>query len=339
MKKLLLIALLGIMAISTYAQTSFDLPGDGKWHRVGKATGGHAHLKYTYAQYTSNNPSLATGEFIFINAKNGAIQNHHTMGYSAWNQPMFAIINTGTYSELWVRANNGVQTGKFTITESSRVFDLTNRSTKSSISHNGGSIYVYDKLPDNGHIFRGTMNIHGDIVMGSEYDEIRFPEKLGYAGGIVGDDHQYKRLALFHGHSIALQTGTNDPNFSNTRLYIDKSGRVGIGTTKPTEKLSVNGTIRAKEIKVEASNWADYVFADDYALKPLCEVEAFITENSHLPDVPSAAVVENEGIELGEMNKILLQKVEELTLYAIQKDKEVKDLNKRLQTIETLLNK
>jgi len=131
----------------------------------------------------------------------------------------------------------------------------------------------------------------------------------------------------------------NKVDWGTPKMRILRNGNIGIGVKKPSNRLEVNGTIRAKEIKVEATNWADYVFADDYALKPLCEVEAFITENSHLPDVPSAAVVENEGIELGEMNKILLQKIEELTLYAIQKDKEVKDLNKRLQTIETLLNK
>lgn len=84
--------------------------------------------------------------------------------------------------------------------------------------------------------------------------------------------------------------------------YLD--GNVGIGTSTPSDKLSVNGNIRAKEIKVEATNWPDYVFAKGYDLKPLSEVERHIQENGHLPDVPKADMVEEEGISVGEMNKI-----------------------------------
>lgn len=105
-------------------------------------------------------------------------------------------------------------------------------------------------------------------------------------------------------------------------------GNVGIGTSSPLEKLSVNGKIRAREVKVEVTGWADYVFAADYALNELREVEKYIKENGHLPDIPSAKDVENEGISLGEMNVKLLKKIEELTLYLIQKDKEISELKK-----------
>ncbi|MEN5195889.1 hypothetical protein [Sphingobacterium faecium] len=101
------------------------------------------------------------------------------------------------------------------------------------------------------------------------------------------------------------------------------AGNVGIGTDVPKEKLSVNGNIRAHEIKVEstAATWPDYVFKDDYQLTSLKDVEKFIQSNGHLPDVPKAELVEKEGYSLNEMDKILLKKVEELTLYILELNK------------------
>jgi len=99
-------------------------------------------------------------------------------------------------------------------------------------------------------------------------------------------------------------------------------------------QLLSNGILRAKEVQVSLSNWPDYVFSKDYNLLPLSEVEQFITENHHLPDVPSAAEVEANGVNVGEMNAILLKKVEELTLYIIEQEKQMKELGKRLNEIE-----
>lgn len=100
-----------------------------------------------------------------------------------------------------------------------------------------------------------------------------------------------------------------------------QTGNVGIGTISPTEKLSVNGKIRAHEIKVETANWPDYVFKSDYNLPSLAETEHFINKNGHLPDVPKASEAEANGVSLGEMNKILLKKIEEVTLHLIEMEK------------------
>jgi hypothetical protein len=106
------------------------------------------------------------------------------------------------------------------------------------------------------------------------------------------------------------------------------SGNVGIGTMALSDyKLSVEGKIRAREIEVNASTWADFVFAEDYPLKSLSEIEKYIAEKKHLPNVPSEKEVLAKGINLGEMDAILLQKIEELTLYII-------DLEKRLRKVE-----
>ncbi len=110
-------------------------------------------------------------------------------------------------------------------------------------------------------------------------------------------------------------------------LYIN-SGNVAIGTSDTrvdgtTYKLAVDGSISAKEITITAENWPDYVFATDYHLETLEEIEAFIKANHHLPGVPSSSEVDARGAQLGEMNTILLRKIEELTLHMIEMNKEV----------------
>ena len=118
-------------------------------------------------------------------------------------------------------------------------------------------------------------------------------------------------------------------------LVLNSSGGVGIGTTSTgPHKLAVEGSIGAREIKVEASGWSDFVFEKDYDLRTLQEVEQHIKEKGHLPEIPSEAEVTEEGINLGEMNAKLLQKIEELTLYLIQQNKEIEELKKEISDIK-----
>jgi len=112
-------------------------------------------------------------------------------------------------------------------------------------------------------------------------------------------------------------------------------GRVGIGTASPDSKLAVNGIVHSKEVKVDLDGWADFVFESDYKLPSLEVVESYIQQNKHLPEIPSETEVLTDGIKLGEMNAKLLQKIEELTLYMIDLNKQLKELkveNKELKT-------
>jgi hypothetical protein len=121
-------------------------------------------------------------------------------------------------------------------------------------------------------------------------------------------------------------------NWTNL-FHVGTDGNVGIGTTSPQAKLAVKGTVLAQKVKVTvaAAEWPDFVFSKNYTLPSLQDVENYISQHQHLPDMPAAAEVAKDGHDLGEMNRKLLQKVEELTLYII-------DLQKRIATLEQRSN-
>tara|TARA_R110000796_G_scaffold104102_1_gene213673 strand:- start:4286 stop:5128 length:843 start_codon:yes stop_codon:yes gene_type:complete len=123
------------------------------------------------------------------------------------------------------------------------------------------------------------------------------------------------------------------PITPQNRLFVDEwNGRVGIGTTSPDSKLTVKGNIHAEEVKVDLSVPApDYVFKEDYKLKTLEETQAYIKENGHLPNMPSAQEFEENGMELGVMNLKLLEKIEELILYTINQEEEIRKLKSKDQ--------
>jgi hypothetical protein len=118
------------------------------------------------------------------------------------------------------------------------------------------------------------------------------------------------------------------------RMYLTPSGLLGVGTATPDEKLTVAGKIHSQEVKVTATAGADFVFHKDYSLPGLTEVEKYVREKQHLPGIAPAKEMVANGIELGEMNIKLLQKIEELTLYLIDQKKEIGDLQKRIATLE-----
>jgi hypothetical protein len=150
---------------------------------------------------------------------------------------------------------------------------------------------------------------------------------LGNAARIVGRGHWAWGGTL----DFDIAEGGSPQSNYVTRMRITKSGNVGIGTTNPANKLDVNGIIRAKEVKVE-SNWSDFVFEDNYNLPSLNHVESYIKENKHLPDVPSAKQVEEEGLSMSQMMAKQMQKIEELTLYVIEQNKQLSNQNKKLES-------
>jgi len=118
-------------------------------------------------------------------------------------------------------------------------------------------------------------------------------------------------------------------------------GHVGIGMSNPDPSfaLDVAGTIRACEVKVNlGGGWCDYVFDKDYKLMPLSEVSDFIAAHHHLPNIPPAREVDAQGLDMGDMQLRMMEKIEEMTLYILQLKKENDELGKRIAGLETANN-
>ncbi len=144
----------------------------------------------------------------------------------------------------------------------------------------------------------------------------------GNSAGLWLNNPANTNTIAFMGIADAVTTGFYG-NVSGWGLIMNtNTGNVGIGTLNPTYKLSVNGNIRSKEVVVE-TGWADYVFDKKYKLKSLEEVEKFIEQNKHLPGIPSAEEIEKNGLQLGDTQKRMMEKIEELILYTIALKKEI----------------
>lgn len=119
-------------------------------------------------------------------------------------------------------------------------------------------------------------------------------------------------------------------------LLFYKDGKIGIGTENPDMKLTVKGSIHAREVKLDLTiPVPDYVFGDDYSLMPLNMLDEYISENGHLPEVPSAEEFSRNGLNMAEMDMMLLKKVEELTLYLIANNERLNMLDDTRQNPET----
>ncbi|MFC1223643.1 hypothetical protein ACFE6N_07525 [Pedobacter sp. BG31] len=215
--------------------------------------------------------------------------------------------------------------------------------------------YAQNVFPDTGKVGIGTLTPRSRLevkewipalsISSGKYTEIMADNE------VIGSINFYKHYGIAHAAAIkllhaggpnqyaqahlAFYTGETQNPFTSIpieRMRIASNGDVMIGTTlSHGYKFSVNGNIRAKEIKVEATDWPDYVFKAGYQLLNLHETENYINTHKHLPGVPAAAIVEKEGIALGEMNKILLKKIEELTLHLIDQHKSIRQQQDQLQ--------
>jgi len=202
-----------------------------------------------------------------------------------------------------------------------------------------------------------NLNLNGSLHLGSRsyitipsgYPYIPEDWKRGSSGGIILAGSQYpdgsgwaygsRLINHDYGNGLALSFDVlvggnwyNDAFIISGRL--GSIGNVGIGCTNPQNKLDVNGTIRAKEVKVTLDGWSDFVFAPTYKLKPLTEVEKYIKTNGHLENIPSAKEVKENGVIVGDMQAKLLEQVEQLTLYSIEQEKANSELKQKLANQE-----
>jgi hypothetical protein len=202
---------------------------------------------------------------------------------------------------------------------------------------------IYFKTTDNYIRMRNTA--------GLEFNAPRFNFQTGKVGiGNVTSPSAKLHIKADNGERADLMleaTGTSAIYFKNTNNSISltgnimtlsasgfsyTNGNVAIGTMPNNDyKLAVKGVIRSEEVVVELmTSWPDYVFASDYSLPKLKEVKAFVNENGHLPGLPNASQVSEEGLGLGDINAKLLEKIEELTLYIIEQEERIQKLEEKL---------
>ena len=164
----------------------------------------------------------------------------------------------------------------------------------------------------------------------------------GYCTGTAGSRYGVYGYAYNPGGTSAVAVygtasgaTTNWAGYFSGDCYISSDLRIGTTTQATGYSLSVNGKVACTEVLVDnLANWPDYVFAEDYNLMSIEELEKSINENNHLPGVPSAAHIEENGLLLGDMQKKLMEKIEELTLYTIQQNKKVNALLERVESLE-----
>ncbi|MCZ8217573.1 MAG: hypothetical protein O9262_15115 [Cyclobacteriaceae bacterium] len=187
------------------------------------------------------------------------------------------------------------------------------------ISGFNGAINQPFKILNDGKIGIGTPTPDEDLTV-KGVTKI-YPNKTGDARSFLVRSTFLNHSFIDNNYPVVLATGGG-----NQPLILD-AARVGIGTNDPKNKLSVNGTVWATEVKVSLTDGVDWVFEDDYDLRTLEEVEEFIKQNKHLPEIPSAEEFRKNDLNVAEMDNKLLQKIEELTLYMI-------DMNKRMGQLE-----
>ncbi len=300
--------------------------------------------RVVFQSYYGNTGGLYKGFKLYFREGHANTSNHvflTNVGIGTYPQEMLhvngAIRGGGASGEVTLKGDNGsvtigatdAQTMTFNTDKSKFVFNkpIYNKSgiydswtnTNLQFNTNGTNRMV---ILSNGNVGIGTQNPETELHIDSG--------KIKVGSTILGQN-QSNILQFGDGSFVQIGEWEKDDILSfKASSYNFISGNVGIGITSPRYKLDVAGTIRAEEILVKTTG-ADFVFDENYQLLPLNEVESFITENKHLPEIKSAQEMQENGVNVSELQTKLLQKIEELTLYILQQEKRILALETELK--------
>lgn len=195
-----------------------------------------------------------------------------------------------------------------------------------SLNHMGGNVGIGTTAPD---------GLQVNSILSQETSRGVSNVRLGLFGNTPRIIFDYAGYTPFEIDNVQDKFRIFTPG--QEMLVIKANGNIGIGSTNPDAKLTVKGNIHTEEVIVDMLvPGPDYVFEKDYNLLSLSELEAYISQNKHLPEVPSAKEMEADGLNLKEMNLLLLKKVEELTLHLIDANKKIESLDKQVQSLSEL---
>jgi hypothetical protein len=272
----------------------------------------------------------------FANPVAGGNAMMYMLASGTANVNRMVLAHSTAYPDWGLQYNDGIDQFDFLGAGTSRM----------AINLSNGYVGIGTTSPSNRLHVVGGQTLEGNLNFTAGTQSIQFanpgtspqPMTLMFASGTTNT----KRMVI--AHSTAYPTwglryadSTDQFDFlagGTSRMAINLgNGNVGIGVESPVYRLEVCGTIRAKEVRVE-TGWCDYVFEKNYKLRTIDELENYINENKHLPGIASASEVEKDGLKVAEMNKAMMEKIEELTLYVIQLSKDNKKLQDEINSLK-----
>lgn len=305
-----------------------------------------------FAQWTTGTGTVWTANKVGVGSAdaNGPRTYLHTFGSRVQNasdlveEQVFMASRRGIYGTGQQEINLGLFLSKYaTATADSYTRAEFRLSNQGSAGNNWGETLLQSNtvmtLLGNGSVgIRNRMPIAQLEVSGSKgsVNDRNFLVNYPPGGSLTNTElsglaHLQSELGLGWSALYAKQGSAQYAGVFNGNVYM-ANGSLNIGSSNiGTLKLAVEGTIGAREVIVKTGSWVDYVFADTYKLPSLDEVKSFIKEHHHLPEIPSEQEVVKDGFKVGEMNTLLLKKIEELTLYVI-------DQNEKIKALESTVN-